>query len=164
MTGVRRSNLRDLTIVASWIRSPAECWMWCGAVVTYPIDLAALPDALEYDRSESWTAIANDQVVAFGQLFSKAGGRLHLARLISAPERRGEGYGRAITTHLLDTAIARKPSSISLNVFADNERAVSLYESLGFVPARRPSEERDSPSIYMEYANGDESCGKSREP
>ncbi|MCP4002584.1 MAG: GNAT family N-acetyltransferase [bacterium] len=151
MSEIRDSELSDLSVVASWIGSAPECRLWCGTRVSYPIDLVELPRQIEYSDCESWTLTDGDAVVAFGQLVSKPGGRLHLARLIAAPERRGSGLGRLITAYLLETALARGPSAVSLNVFAENKPALTLYESLGFASAIRPPEEGDSPSVYMEY-------------
>jgi len=152
MASFRRAQVDDLALVASWIRSEEECRLWCGNRLRYPVDVAGLPLALEYDRAESWIVLADEQVVAFGQLIAKANTRLHLARLIAAPEHRGKGFGRLITTYLLERALTHDPSVVSLNVFADNEHAVDLYRSLGFAPATRPAEERVSSSIYMERA------------
>jgi ribosomal protein S18 acetylase RimI-like enzyme len=141
-----------LAIVASWIKSESECQLWCGTRVAYPIDVAALPESLGYAASEAWTATSRGRVVGFGQLVLKAMGRLHLARLITAPDRRGKGLGRLITVHLLETALTRKPSAVSLNVFAENRPALALYRSLGFAPATRPPDEPASGSVYMEHA------------
>lgn len=152
VTSLRQAEPGDWAVVAAWIRSEAECRLWCGSRVRYPIDLAGLPDALESSTSESWTVSVDGQPAAFGQLVSKPGSRLHLARLISAPERRGQGLGRLITTHLLRRALERKPSVISLNVFAENEPAVTLYDALGFVPAEAPPAERAPGSVYMVYS------------
>ena len=150
MTKFRTARDSDLAIVASWIESELACRLWCGGRASYPIDLVVLPNAIEFATSDSWTAVSDDLVVAFGQLVSKAGGRLHLARLIAAPSRRGTGFGRRIASHLIATARSRAPSAISLNVFSENTIAIGLYESLGFRAATRPRDERDSAAIYME--------------
>ena len=150
MTELRASQLSDLAVVASWIGSEAECRLWCGTRISYPIVLATLADALEYPVSESWVVTSKGVVVAFGQLVPKAGNRFHLARLITTPDRRGTGLGRLIAVHILEIALTCKPAVISLNVFSENAPALSLYESLGFAPATRPPEESESPSVYME--------------
>ncbi|MDG2049361.1 MAG: N-acetyltransferase [Myxococcota bacterium] len=152
MVRLRASKLSDLSIVASWIESASTCRLWCGTRVSYPIDRASLPEAIEFGISDSWTATSSRAVVAFGQLVPKPGGRLHLARLITAPEDRRAGLGRLVTSHLLETARARNPSAISLNVSSENETALHLYKSLGFSAANRPQDEADSPSMYMEFS------------
>lgn len=46
---------------------------------------------------------------------------------------RGLGIGRALMTATIETAFSRGITRIELTVRADNIRAISLYESLGFV-------------------------------
>ncbi len=56
------------------------------------------------------------------------------------PEYQGLGLGRAIMLALIDWARkgeGRGVTRLDLNVFADNRRAVALYESLGFVTEGR---------------------------
>ena len=152
MTDLRPCQLSDFAIVASWIKSEVECRLWCGTRVSYPIDVATLPDALGYTACDSWTLTVNRDVAAFGQLLPRPAGRLHLARLIAAPDRRGEGLGRLIAAHMLERALAQEPAVVSLNVLTQNKPALALYESLGFVPATRPPEEPQIPSMYMVYS------------
>ena len=47
-------------------------------------------------------------------------------------EHRGEGVGRALMESVLDNA----PSTVVLEVIEQNERAIKLYESLGFATTR----------------------------
>ncbi|MDT7834771.1 GNAT family N-acetyltransferase [Aquabacterium sp. OR-4] len=50
-----------------------------------------------------------------------------------APEAQGQGVGRALMTALLDYADRwAQVLRLELQVFADNQRAIALYESLGF--------------------------------
>lgn len=60
----------------------------------------------------------------------------HIARLISvyvAPDARGTGLSRALIQSLIDIASRLKFEQITLNVEANNEHAILLYERLGFV-------------------------------
>ena len=139
-------------MVASWIRSAEECRFWSGSRVAYPIDLALLSQAIEYDESEAWSIEIDGELAAFGQLVAKPAGRVHLARLISAPHRRGQGLGRRISEQLVEAARVRNPAAISLNVIAENRAALSLYTKLGFVRASRPADEPASSAVYMEVA------------
>jgi len=64
-------------------------------------------------------------------------GDTHLAELVVHPDRRREGYGRA----LLDAVLGRQApgTRVTLAVAADNDPARSLYESAGFRAVdRRP--------------------------
>lgn len=49
-----------------------------------------------------------------------------------AKEHRGEGIGRALMESVLDDA----PSTVELEVIEQNERALKLYDSLGFATTR----------------------------
>ncbi len=60
------------------------------------------------------------------------GERLYLSRLIVRKDRRGQGYGRALTAHLLELARQRGYREIALGVDMDNLPALGLYRSLGF--------------------------------
>jgi len=151
MIEIRQTLIPDFETVVQWIRSADECRLWCGTRVRFPVDLAGLPSAIEFADCTSWTAITDERIVAFGQLVPKPEERFHLSRLISAPDRRGTGLGRLITTHILQEALARGPTSVSLNVFPENAPALSLYESLGFRVRTRPRDEPESPSLYMAY-------------
>ena len=48
------------------------------------------------------------------------------------PEHRGRGGGRALVEALVKHAAAAGVKRLELEVFADNERATGLYESVGF--------------------------------
>ena len=152
MRAIRTAQLGDLDVVASWLSDSTDCERWAGHRVVFPIDLGGLPDAIEWGRAESWTVTFNDAVVAFGQLVPKVRRRVHLARLITTPEQRGRGFGRAIAEHLLECAYSRHTDRVSLNVSPANAPAIGLYRSLGFSEAPRPTDEPASDSMYMEHA------------
>ena len=153
MVKFRASKLSDLAIVASWLDSIAACRLWSGSRVSYPVDETSLAESIEYAKSEPWTATSNGTVVAFGQCVPKPESRIHLARLIVAPTHRQMGLGKLLTLHLMRRAHARNPHSISLNVLFENEPALHLYMSLGFIEVKRPPDEEVSTSAYMEYVD-----------
>jgi ribosomal protein S18 acetylase RimI-like enzyme len=151
MAEIRPAKISDLEIVVSWVRSDVDSILWAGPRVSYPIDLASLPEAIEWKSSEAWTLESSGSVVAFGQLLAKPNYRVHLARLISAPRHRGRGLGRVMATHLLNTALSRHPSAISLYVAPENSPAVELYRSLGFAEAALPIEDIATKMLYMKH-------------
>jgi ribosomal protein S18 acetylase RimI-like enzyme len=59
-------------------------------------------------------------------------GRWWVYSVVIQDERRGRGLGRAAMRHAEDVARAAGAGSIGLNVFAPNEAAKRLYESLGY--------------------------------
>jgi len=61
----------------------------------------------------------------------------YVAELAVAPAHRGRGHGRALLSTCLATLRARGVERAELEVAADNDRARSLYESLGFEVVER---------------------------
>lgn len=148
---LRPATLRDLQIVTSWVRSAAECTLWAGWRVRYPIDVPALAASIDFAHQGGLILTEAQAVIAFGQIVPKAAGRAHLARLIVEPSSRGRGVGRRLVTGLLDRARIEGHTRSSLNVDPANAVAIRLYERLGFVEARRPADEPDPyGSRYME--------------
>lgn len=59
-------------------------------------------------------------------------GRIHLTTVAVAPDRWGEGIGRAVVADVLEEARRRGYTEAQLWTFATNARAIKLYEALGF--------------------------------
>lgn len=60
-------------------------------------------------------------------------GESQIYNLAVAKEFRGRGIGEALLTHMIEKSEELGLSSITLEVRATNETAISLYEKLGFV-------------------------------
>lgn len=149
MRELRTAHLDDLAIIAGWIDSAELCLLWAGAKVGFPIQLDRLSEEIGFRDSDSWCLMERGRLAAFGQIISMGGNQQHLARLIVDPNCRGEGVGRQLAERLLGLALAKSPSSVSLNVFIDNNSAVNLYRSLGFRPVGPPTSEAGSMSQRM---------------
>jgi GNAT superfamily N-acetyltransferase len=82
--------------------------------------------------------VAEDAGTIVGTYYLRAnnrGGGAHVANCgyVVAPDAFGRGVARAMCTHSLDQARTRKFTAMQFNfVIASNERAVRLWESLGF--------------------------------
>ncbi len=148
---LRPAILADLDIVTSWVISAGECALWAGPDVSFPIDMGALRDAIDFDVVKTFSMIEGEELVAFGQVVPKGVRRGHLARLIVAREQRRRGHGRTLVEALVQEARVAGFQIVSLNVDPRNSGAIALYESLGFRPAPRPDDEPDpAGSRYME--------------
>jgi len=149
-TTVRPATLDDLATVVSWVRDQAELERWTGPRYTYPIDLGRLPEFFDLAAAQSWVVADGAAPLAFGQFLRRGPTRAHLARIITAPHRRGEGLGARLVAHLLVEARASGADVASLNVRPGNDEALRLYRRLGFVDAVRPAEDPPLPSTYLE--------------
>ena len=152
MREIRICTTEDLNQIVTWIDSVEESLLWAGDRLSFPIVIESVPDALEFARADSYCLSEGKALLGFGQLVPKVRERVHLARVIVNPELRDRGIGKFLARQLLELAAAKEPSSISLNVAPDNAAAIAIYRGLGFEVARRPSEERESRSLYMERA------------
>jgi len=112
---------------------------------TYPIprDISR-SDALAYWRSPGHTVfVAEDAGTVVGTYYLRAnnrGGGAHVANCgyAVAPETYGRGVARAMCAHSLLQAREQKFTAMQFNfVIASNERAVRLWQSLGFTIAGR---------------------------
>jgi ribosomal protein S18 acetylase RimI-like enzyme len=112
---------------------------------TYPIarDISR-EDALAYWHSPGHSVfVAEDGGVIVGTYYLRAnnrGGGAHVANCgyIVAPNAFGRGIARAMCLHSLEQARERNFAAMQFNfVIASNERAVRLWQSLGFTVAGR---------------------------
>jgi [ribosomal protein S18]-alanine N-acetyltransferase len=148
---IRSATLSDLREVASWVRTQRDAELWAGWRVAFPLDPGLLPSQVEFTDTNAFCLVADDRVVAFGQLVAKSSRRGHLARVIVSPEERQQGYGRMLVEHLLAVARARGLERVSLNVDDANEAAIALYSGLGFTEAARPPDEPQAAGVrYLE--------------
>jgi ribosomal protein S18 acetylase RimI-like enzyme len=84
-------------------------------------------------------------VLRFRPALWSEGLECYLAELYVAPERRGEGLGRALLTAALDTARAAGSDTIDLGTSEDDVAARALYERMGFTNREGP----DGPVMYV---------------
>jgi ribosomal-protein-alanine N-acetyltransferase len=68
----------------------------------------------------------------------------YVSELAVAPDHRGRGHGRALLARELAALRARDVDTAELEVAADNDRARSLYESLGFDVVERHPDRYDA--------------------
>ena len=110
------------------------------AAETYPLPRnMSEEDALAYWLSPGHEVfVAEDNRAVVGTYFLKAnqkGGGAHVANCgyMTAPHAMGRGVARAMCTHSLERAKERGFRAMQFNfVVSTNERAVRLWQSLGF--------------------------------
>lgn len=76
---------------------------------------------------------ALEQAVAYGMLRGwDEGFAIPMLGIAVHPDFRGRGVGRAMMEYLHCIARLRRAPAVKLKVYADNEPAIALYESLGY--------------------------------
>ena len=87
-------------------------------------------------RTELWLGARDGgRLVAAGAIHRTPGGAPHLAGIVVHPKARGRGLGVALTAALTRWALGRT-GVCTLGMYADNDRARSIYTGLGFTVAR----------------------------
>lgn len=143
-----QASTSEIRQVGSWIKTSKDCVLWSGPSLSFPIDLDNLPEVIGGEGIESYVLYDEDDLVGFGQLVNKDQDRVHLARIIVLPIRRGKGIGRLLVGCLLNRCREKRYGRISLNVVKSNEVAFKLYTSLGFAVSEKPTSDTDSPDAY----------------
>jgi ribosomal protein S18 acetylase RimI-like enzyme len=124
---------------------------------TYPIprDISRA-DALAYWRAPGHAVfVAEDSGATVGTYYLRAnnrGGGAHVANCgyVVAASAFGRGVARAMCVHSLDQARQRNFTAMQFNfVIASNERAVGLWQSLGFAIAGRLPRAYQHPRLGM---------------
>lgn len=160
----RSATPSDLSMVISWIKNADECLTWAGPAVTFPIQPAVLRSQIEYSPDNSYCLLDKERLVAFGQLIEKGEQRLHLARIIVAPDARGNGYGRNLCQCLIARADYLKSEVLTLNVYQNNISALKLYRTVGFEPVTEPDDSLPAEVVHMRYPPSEETKSQTRRP
>ena len=145
------SSLNDFHSAGTWIQSQAECEIWSGGRVNFPIEHEQMLEAIQWKESLNWSLLKSNELVGIGQLVKKFDQRLHLARILIRPENRGSGFGRMLVEKLVEAGFSFEPRCLSLNVHPENHQAIALYTSIGFCPVENKTENRNGLFIYMEH-------------
>jgi ribosomal protein S18 acetylase RimI-like enzyme len=124
-------------LVASWAVGEEEVRSWWAADGDV-VPAEAVAEWSETDDVEAYL-FAEDAgpYVAYGELWlDHEEGDLELAHLVVAPERRGQGVGRALVQALAEQARHAHPelSLVVLRVQPENDQAIRAYTAAGFVP------------------------------
>lgn len=130
-------------------------WMWTTTpLAAHPLesevveldDTADAPELLELNRvgsptaesqpgegvTELWLGIRrNGRIVAAGAMHRTGAGAPHLAGIVTHPEHRGTGLGKAVTVALTRAGM-REGEVCTLGMYSDNPTARRIYESLGY--------------------------------
>lgn len=124
---------RDIDELMSWFPDAGSVDIWGGPKFRYPFSRDSFVKDCAVERMTSYSLRARDgRMVAFGQRYVRDD-RAHLARLITSPTARGQGYGRQLIEALIETVRREgKYADLSLFVYRHNAPAYQCYLQLGF--------------------------------
>jgi ribosomal protein S18 acetylase RimI-like enzyme len=78
--------------------------------------------------------LSDNEILAYGMLRGwDEGYEIPSLGIAVDPAHQGRGYGRMLMQYLHEVARARGAVKVRLRVHPENERAISLYRSLGYV-------------------------------
>ncbi len=123
----------------SWFPDQESCSIWGGPNQRFPFTAETFREDAGLDKFPSYSLVGGDgELLAFGQYYERAR-RCHLARLATAPQRRGRGIGVVLMRELSRIGSEHLGADVcSLFVMNHNAPALRLYEKLGFVTAPAP--------------------------
>ncbi|MES1953833.1 GNAT family N-acetyltransferase [Salinisphaera hydrothermalis] len=125
----------DYARLCEWIPDGPAARRWAGPEIPWPLDGPELALALYREYAHPRALVdETGALVAFGEYYFKPPATVRFARLIVAPNRRGQRLIDALITLLAADANRHRTSdTLELAVFADNRAAVRAYDRLGFV-------------------------------
>lgn len=129
--------------VLNWIRSPEELFHW-STRTDYPwtnhrvfLDWHADPEI------SACLLSVEGEIVGYGEIWlDESDGSAELARLLVAPEVRGQGIGRVLIAHLLHHLSGTGFTTVWVRILPTNAAALSCYRKAGFVRVSAPEEAR----------------------
>lgn len=133
---LQKTTLNHLKILMSWINDSEFCRLWGGPEIRFLLCVQSLVEDLKFPDNATFSLVDDNGILkGLGQILEKENNRLHLARIIIAPEERGRGLGRILCLNLIREGTRTfGKRDFSLNVYRQNKSAVRLYEGLGFRP------------------------------
>ncbi|MDJ0904698.1 MAG: GNAT family N-acetyltransferase [Woeseiaceae bacterium] len=129
----------DVDTLMQWFPTFEDVNIWGGPSFRYPFTRESFFADIDWERMASFGLFDwQDSLAAFGQLYDREE-RIHLARLVVDPERRGLGLGRRLIEMLMVVGKDHYPyGEYSLFVYRANEPAYRCYRALGFEIADYP--------------------------
>jgi [ribosomal protein S18]-alanine N-acetyltransferase len=125
----------DYDALASWIPDARTSLWWAGPKLKFPFKASQLAGLLAEPAAVSRVLErhATGDLLGFGQYWPREEGAAHLARILVAPEHRGQGLGESLCRLLMaDAQSSLGAHTFTLRVSRDNCVAIPIYLSLDF--------------------------------
>lgn len=133
MLTLRDFEPADDAALISWLPTADAVLWWTGPMLTFPLDSAQLDTVRNLPGIREWTAY-DETGARVGHVGLALPGPTvaRVVRVIVDPELRGRGLGRQLMVAVMEQARGLGVTTLTLNVVAENHRAIGLYRSLGF--------------------------------
>ena len=140
MITIRQAEMKDLPVLYSFEQGvinaerPFDPFLKEGYITYYDIT-----DLIQSDQSEIIVAESNDKLIGAGyaqirqsKAYWKDAQFAYLGFMYVDPAFRGQGINQMIIEHLKQWALTRKVYELRLDVYEENEAAMSAYQKTGF--------------------------------
>lgn len=124
----------------------------------YPFTLAQV-QLLYNERFEFTVVCEGDKIIGFANLYDRMQDHYaFIGNVFIHPDYRGQGLGKLVLQYMIKAAFEKfQFTEVRLSVFADNERAISLYQNYGFsVYSQEPRidpNNKEQVLLHMSLAN-----------
>ena len=124
--------IEDLQIILPWVGTADLLRQWGGPTLAFPATPESVWSAIGAASGNAFALLdSSGELLGFGQAFVRDP-NVHLARLIVAPSRRGQGLARILAMKLIHAAIVHHPDEITLRAQPDKAPAAKLFNSFNF--------------------------------
>lgn len=133
---------RDFRYVREWINDERTAALWCAGRIPFPMDKDSFNRAMN-EHSEKYGDIPytaeSDDGKPVGFFCCSSGTDTVMLRFVVVDSSlRGRGIGREMLILAVKNALENENvSTVMLNVFSANERAIKCYEKAGFTETGR---------------------------
>jgi ribosomal-protein-alanine N-acetyltransferase len=126
---LRSASPEDLHTILVWAGTADLLRQWGGPALAFPATPDSAWAAIEASPDNAFALVdSSGELLGFGQA-SVQDPSVHLARLIVAPDRRGQGLGRILAMKLIQAAITHHPGEITLKAYSSKAMAVPLFNA-----------------------------------
>lgn len=135
---IRPMDLRDVDAAVDLFERVAEERLWIGTEPGFDrqVKLDVLGRSVTMGNAGFVAENHGGEIIGMISAYPHDEYGWTLGMMIDAPYR-GAGLGRRLVERVIDWARARSIPHLSLLVFPHNERALRLYQSIGFVEIER---------------------------
>ena len=118
--------------VCAWVESAADVALFAGTSLPWPFSAAEMLAVAAQQQRQAVVLVLDDLPLACGSL-QRLPDSTRIGWVLVDPNRRGQGWGRVLVTHMVQLACNTGAERITLGVYQDNLPARALYADLGFV-------------------------------